>query len=117
MARMDLARPKDLEVHLATPVVVSGYSESGARFNEYAYTVTVNANSCLITLKTPVRNEQLLLVTNAKTAENILCRVAIRVTNENGSTLVKLSFVSPSQRFWRLTFPPGNSNPTTQEEE
>jgi hypothetical protein len=117
MSRMDLARSKDLEAHLATPIVVSGHSESGARFNEYAYTETVSANSCLITLRTPVRNEQLLLVTNAKTAENILCRVAICVTNGNESTLVKLSFVSPSQRFWRLTFPPESSNPTSREEE
>ena len=117
MARIDPGRSKDSGVHLATPVVVSGYSESGVPFNEYTYTVSVNGNGCLLKLKTPVGNEQLLLLTNVKTAENILCRVAICVTNENAPTHVKVDFVNPSQQFWRLTFPPEKSNRTSQEEE
>jgi len=117
MARIDPGRSKDSGVHLATPVVVSGYSESGAPFNEYTYTVIVSGNGCLIKLRTPVGNEQLLLLTNVKTEENIIGRVAIRVTGENGSSHVKVSFVSPSPQFWRLTFPPENSNPTSREEE
>ena len=117
MARIDLARSKNLEVHLATPVVVCGYSESGALFNEYTYTLTVNANGCLIKLRTPVGNEQLLLLTNVKTEEKIIGRVAIRVTSENGSSHVKVSFVSPSPQFWRLTLSPENSNPASREEE
>jgi hypothetical protein len=115
MTRKDLVRTKDLEVHLTTPVVVRGYNESGAPFEECANTMTVSANGCLFELTTPVRNEQLLLLRNVKTEEETLCHVVARANNENEFARVKVDFVSPSPWFWRLTFPVEDWNPTSGE--
>ncbi|MBZ5644585.1 MAG: hypothetical protein LAO19_17655 [Acidobacteriia bacterium] len=113
MARKDLDRPEDFEAQLTIPVVVRGYNESGAPFSECTQTVTVSANGCLIVLATPVRNEQLLLVTNVKTEEEILCHVARRAKSENGLARVKVGFVSPAERFWELTFASEGRDPAS----
>ncbi|MBZ5662547.1 MAG: hypothetical protein LAO08_19260 [Acidobacteriia bacterium] len=115
MARKDIARSNVLEVHRTIPVLVRGYSESGEPFNECTYTVTVSNNGCLIELKKPVRNEQLLVLRNVETDAEILCYVATRANSENGLAQVKLGFISPSQWFWELTFPAKDRNPTSDE--
>lgn len=117
MARKDLDRPEDFEAHLTIPVVVRGYTESGAPFSECTYTVTVSANGCLIVLATPVRNEQLLQLMNVKTEGEILCHVARCAKSENGIARVKVGFVSPSERFWELTFATEGRNPDSGERE
>jgi hypothetical protein len=111
MARKDSTGSKELEAHFTTPVVVRGYSESGELFSELTDTMTVNANGCLIVLRAPVRNEQLLLLINVKTKEEILCHVVTRANSENGLPRVKLGFVNPSRRFWRLKFSDEDRNP------
>jgi len=102
MERKDLDGSKDVEFRLATPVIVCGYSESGAPFKEYTQTVTVNANGCLIQLTTPVTNEQLLVLRNVKTEAEILCHARNCATDNNGLMMVKIFFVRPSEGFWNL---------------
>ncbi|HTC63933.1 MAG TPA: hypothetical protein VK709_13900 [Candidatus Saccharimonadales bacterium] len=116
MGRKELNGSKDLEFRLATPVIVCGYGESGAPFKEYTQTVTVNAMGCLIQLTTPVTNEQLLVLKNVKTEEEILCHTRNCATNHNGLTLVKIFFVRPSEGFWKLRASGESSIPTEREE-
>jgi hypothetical protein len=117
MAEIGLASSSNSEVPVKVPVVVCGYSKSGAPFHEYAFTVAVSANGCLIKLTTPVRDEQLLLLKHVMTGEEILCRVVTHATSENALTRVEVDFVSPSERFWRLAFQAENRSPASQERE
>jgi hypothetical protein len=102
MERKDLDGFKVLEFRLSTPVIVCGYSESGAPFNEHTQTVTVSDVGCLIQLTTPVMNEQLLVLRNVKSEEEILCHVRNCATNINGLMLVKIIFVRPLEGFWNF---------------
>jgi hypothetical protein len=117
MAGIDLVSSKDLEAPVKTPVVVCGYSKLGAPFHEYTFTVTVRTNGSLIKVTTPVRNDQLLLLKQVMTGEEILCRVGTCGTSESALTQVKVGFVSPSQRFWKLTFQAENWSINSREQE
>jgi hypothetical protein len=116
MERKDFEDSKDLDRRFATPVIVCGYSESGAPFNENTQTVTVNDMGCLIQLTTPVTNEQLLVLKNVKTQEEILCHARNCATNNNGLTLVKIVFVRPSEGFWNLKASAASSPPDKKEQ-
>jgi hypothetical protein len=116
MESIDPEGSKELDRRLETPVIVSGYSESGAPFNEYTLTVTVNEMGCIVQLTTPVTNEQMLVLKNVKTQEEILCHAQICATNYNGLTLVKIFFVRPSQGFWNLKASAANLPPSTEEQ-
>ena len=104
MAMMDFSRSKDLEVHFTIPVVVRGYKESGTTFEEGTNTVTVSADGTLLDLMTPVRNEQLLLLKNVKTEQEIVCHVKTRGYTAGGRARVRVCFPDPAPRFWGLTF-------------
>ena len=115
MARIDPTGSKNLEADLIVPVVVRGYSESGTPFIECTHTVTASNNGCLIELKKPVRNGQLLVLRNVETDAEIVCCVVTRANSENGLAKVRVGFISPSQCFWELTFPAEDRNPASKE--
>jgi hypothetical protein len=116
MERIDFEGSKDLDQRLAIRVIVCGYNESDAPFNEHTQTVTVNELGCLIQLATPVKNEQLLVLRNVKTDEEILCHARNCATNNNGLTLVKIFFVMPSVGFWKPKASAAGCLPTNKEQ-
>jgi hypothetical protein len=114
MIMMKFFSSKESEVHFTTPVVVRGYKDSGTTFEEGTYTLTVSATGSLIELTTPVRNEQLLLLRNVKTEEEIVCHVESRGYSAGGRAKVRVGFPDPAPRFWGHAFLPEGSDPAGQ---
>jgi hypothetical protein len=69
-------------------------------------TLAVNAHGALILLTPPVDDTEQILVKNARTSEEQLCRVVYQGLTEAGRLQVGVEFVTPSPNFWRVSFPP-----------
>lgn len=100
-----------LRVHLDIPIRVYGHGPNQKPFLEETRTLNVSVQGALITLTISVDRHQKLILTNSKTREEVECRVAHVGSTEMGRTEVGIEFISPSPRFWHITFPPDNWNP------
>lgn len=89
-------------LRFATPVIVRGYQESGAPFEEAAHTVAISPEGGLIKLRTPVRDGQLLLLKHEQTGGEIVCSVAVRGQSTDGTSHAKVAFLDPSPGFWGI---------------
>jgi hypothetical protein len=98
-------RRRSQRVAMEIKVRVSGYDSAGARFTEDTKTVTISAFGGLVTLRTPVKRGQRLVVTNLQTKKTVECMVA---NNEAKGTewRVGLAFMVLNQSFWPVDFPP-----------
>jgi hypothetical protein len=69
-------------------------------------TLAVNAHGALILLVPPVADTEQILIKNARTSEEQLCRVVYQGLTEAGKLQVGVEFLTPSPNFWRVSFPP-----------
>jgi len=69
-------------------------------------TLAVNAHGALILLAPPVADTEQILVKNARTSEEQMCRVVYQGLTEAGRLQVGVEFITPSPNFWRVSFPP-----------
>jgi hypothetical protein len=69
-------------------------------------TLAVNAHGALILLVPPVNDTEQILIKNARTSEEQLCRVVYQGLTEAGRLQVGVEFLTPSPNFWRVSFPP-----------
>ncbi len=83
--------------------------------SEETQTVTVNAHGAMILLGLTVSIGQLLNLRNARTGEEIACRVVYVSPHESEKRQVGVDFMKACPRFWRISFPP--SDWTTQSPE
>ncbi len=103
-------RRRSQRVQMAIPVIVRGKDPDRA-FEEETSTVSVNANGCLVRLRTPVEKAQELSLINPKTEGELLCRVMFLGQSKAGKVEVGVEFAQPSPHFWRIAFPPTDWNP------
>ena len=103
-------RRRTQRVQIAMPVVVRG--KSGDKpFEEQATTISINANGCMVMLKTRVNRAQEISVVNPKTVEELPCTVVFLGRTVQGKTEVAFEFSEPSPLFWRIAFPPEDWDP------
>ncbi len=69
-------------------------------------TLAVNAHGALILLVPPISDTEQILIKNARTSEEQLCRVVYQGLTEAGRLQVGVEFLTPSPNFWRVSFPP-----------
>ncbi len=102
---------RDQRVHLEMPVRVYGYGPDKKPFVQETRTVNVSAHGARIVLTARVTPEQKIILTNAKTREDVVCRVVHLQSARNKRTEVGIEFIHEAPRFWRMAFPPRNWNP------
>ena len=98
-------------VHLVMPVRVYGHGPDEEPFLEETCTLALTADGGLVKLATPVRLAQTLILTNLKTCEDVVCRVAFFGPAQGGTAQVGIEFINPARRFWPVTFLPNGWNP------
>lgn len=74
--------------------------------SEPTETLAVNAHGALILLTPPVEDTEQILIKNARTTEEQLCRVVYQGLIEAGRLQVGVEFMTPAPNFWRVSFPP-----------
>lgn len=102
-------------VYLSMPVVVykDGTGPSGSY--EETRTLAVNAHGALILLRMPVHLGQLLTLKNAKTQQELVCRVVHVGPYRSGKAEVGIEFEQPAPKFWHIAFPPADWSPRSPE--
>jgi hypothetical protein len=96
---------------LSVPVVVHRLPEEGPPFSEGAHTLVVNAHGALINLEANVVPRQRVILQNALSGEQQICRVVFTEKKVTGPTKVAIEFQWPAPEFWRIAFPPADWNP------
>jgi hypothetical protein len=74
--------------------------------SEPTETLAVNAHGALILLTPPIEDTEQILIKNARTSEEQLCRVVYQGLTEAGRLQVGVEFLTPAPNFWRVSFPP-----------
>ena len=99
---------------LQFPVLVSFQAENGEQLRRNGETVSVSVNrrALLLVLRESVAVGQSILLTNAKTDEEIQCTVK-SVKQKNDTHHVGIEFATWCPEFWEITFPrePGDPEP------
>lgn len=93
---------------LTKPVFVYGRLRDEP-FWENTETLNVSANGGLMPLSERiVTPSQTLVLTNPRTNEHLLCRVARLAETENGKTMIGFEFLQGSANFWQVNFVPSS---------
>jgi len=100
---------------LEFPVLVSFQAENGEQLRKNGETVSVGVNGALLVLRESVAVGQSILLTNAKTDEEIQCTVK-SVQQKNDTHHVGVEFATWCPEFWEITFPrePGDPEPPAE---
>lgn len=80
-------------------------------FSEATTTLAVNAHGALITLKSDVKQGQMLFVSTSA-SDRKQCRVVYVGPTQQGCTQFGIEFSEPAPSFWRITFPPDDWDKT-----
>ena len=97
---------------LNVPVVVHRQPTEGPPFNEGTHTLVLSAHGALLSLTSHVAPEQTLVLQNAASGEEVVCRVVYTEKNLAGRPEVAVEFKQPAPRFWHIAFPPSDWTPT-----
>jgi c-di-GMP-binding flagellar brake protein YcgR len=103
-------RRRAQRVAIQIAVSVSGYDEEGERFMEDTQTLVISAYGCLVTLSSPVKKGQRVVLSSPQTNRTSECIVA-RHEARGTSREVGLAFSVPNQQFWPISFPPSDWSP------
>jgi hypothetical protein len=88
-------------VMLSTPVFVYGWRKNEP-FTENTETVNVSAIGALMPISFDLGRPQALILTNLKSNEDSLCRVARSLHVAGGAVLIGVEFLQASANFWRV---------------
>jgi hypothetical protein len=103
-------------VCVSVDVVVTWGGATGKPGSEATKTLVVNAHGALILLRKRVQIDDVLKLRNAKTQEELSCRVVDpSAADQLGVTNVGIEFVEPAPRFWHIAFPPEDWTPRSPE--
>ncbi len=97
---------RSARVLLSVPVIVKGTLADGKAFEEEARTLVVNAHGALLSLNSPLRAGQALVLTHKLTRGDIECRVVYVGNPQGGKAQVGIEFVKAAAGFWQIDFPP-----------
>jgi hypothetical protein len=73
---------------------------------EKTHTMAVNAHGALVLLASKVEVDQLVVLENLDSHQELLCRVTNLGASFMGKTQVALEFIMPAPGFWGVTSPP-----------
>lgn len=83
----------------AVPVMI--YGRLGDEpFHVNTETIDVSGYGGLVTVSASITSSQTLILTNARTNQDLACRVARLVRTDRGQLLAGLEFLRHSPRFW-----------------
>lgn len=85
-------------------VQAQGRAHNGKKFRETCETLVVSAHGGLLMLKHEVDNDELLLISNPETQEEIECRIVYLGDLCNQGQRVGIEFLTPAPHFWGLEF-------------
>ena len=91
--------------------VVVRYSLNGKEVSLQAHTVAVNIHGAMICAAENIPAETALDMEHKMTKERIAGRVTRQAQNSPEGFLIPVEFVSPSNNFWRISFPPSDWKP------
>ncbi len=104
-------RSKRLKMRIA--VVIRTQTADKKPVSEKAEALVVNAHGGLLLLAAKVATNDMILVANPKTGEELLCRVTSLGPSFMGKTEVGIEFIKPAPRFWGISSPPEDWKPRT----
>ena len=91
--------------------VVLRYSLNGKEMSLRAHTVAVNVHGAMICAGESIPTGTLLDLEHKMTRERIAGRVTRQAKHSPDGYLIPVEFVSPSNNFWRISFPPSDWKP------
>jgi hypothetical protein len=104
-------RRRSQRVMMRVAVVVR-YSSNGKEVSQQAHTVAVNIHGAMICATENIPAETALDLEHQMTKERIAGRVTRQAQHSPEGFLIPVEFVSPSNNFWRISFPPSDWKPT-----
>ena len=81
-----------------------GRAHNGKKFRETCETLVVSAHGGLLMLKHEVDDDELLVITNPETLEEIECRIVFLGELCDQGQRVGIEFLTPARHFWGLEF-------------
>ena len=81
-----------------------GRAHNGKKFREVCETLVVSAYGGLLMLKHEVNKDELLVITNPETQEEIECRIVYLGDLCDRGQRVAIEFLTPAPHFWGLEF-------------
>ena len=104
-------RRRSQRVMMRVAVVVR-YSQDGKEVSQQAHTVAVNIHGAMICAAQNIPADTALDLEHKMTRERIAGRVTRQAQQSPEGFLIPVEFVSPSNNFWRISFPPSDWKPT-----
>jgi hypothetical protein len=98
-------------VRVRIPVAVRLQKSVAKAVPEKTHTIVVSAHGGLVLMATKVEENQLVLIENLETNQELLCRVTGVGDSFMGKTQVGLEFILPAPDFWDLELPPKDWKP------
>src|SRR5208282_699805 len=98
-------RRRSQRLRVRIPVEVRGQSLDKQPIVEKADALVVNAHGALVLLAMNVAKDQMLILANPKTSEEVLCRVSNLGPSFMGKTEVGVEFIKPAPNFWGAPSP------------
>ena len=88
-----------------------GRNHAGKKFREVCETLVVNAHGGLLILRHEVDNDEMLVLVNPETQEELECRIVF--TGESGPKGIRVGveFLTPAPHFWGIDFEAPRRNP------
>ena len=102
----NIIQRRSQRVMLKVSVVVLSQGADDKIISEETRTITVNGHGAMIVLTAKVSVGQLLTLRNAKSGEEVLCRVAYVNPHLGEKKEVGIDFMKPCPKFWRITDAP-----------
>lgn len=85
-------------------IQAQGRAHNGKKFRETCETLVVSAHGGLLMLNHEVDNDELLVITNPETQEEIECRIVYLGDLCKVGQRVGVEFLTPAPHFWGLEF-------------
>ena len=90
--------------------VVLGTTPHTEPFEEQSTTMIVFAQGGVLKMSTPVTSGQMMVLTNLKTRQDVICRVLKVRNNPNLQSYVEIEFTHPQPGYWGVFFPSDDSD-------
>jgi hypothetical protein len=85
-------------------IQAQGRAHNGKKFRETCETLVVSAHGGLLMLKHEVDNDEVLVISNPETQEEIECRIVYLGDLCKDGQRVGVEFLTPAPHFWGLEF-------------
>jgi hypothetical protein len=79
--------------------------------SEKTHTMAINAHGALVLLAGAVEIDEMVVLANDASGEELLCRVTSLGDTFMGKTQVALEFIMPAPTFWGGAYPPKDRKP------